>query len=188
MRQAGGCGGGRLRKFCAFRSARGSGHVGGAAVLSCGEKFKPRPQNPGVSSIAARRRASGSGIDWQSAKQRADAHYRDNQRRSHQAWPAKHGRIGGAWRDRHPEWRAEPGAAVAQSASARGLIAKMDASGGEFERAVRGLPSGAGGRRGDCKDGRVHGESLMIAGPYADGAGAGGGLQGDVMGPGGAVS
>ena len=41
----------------------------------------------------------------------------------------------------------------------RGVDCKNGRVRGEFECAVRGLPSGAGGRRGDCKDGRVDGEN-----------------------------
>jgi hypothetical protein len=158
--------------------------------LSCGEKFKPRPQNPGQQYCSEKACQRERRRRWQSAKQRTDADYRDNQRRAQQAWAAQHGPYWRAWRDRHPEY-CERNRAQQQLRNQRrraGLIAKMDASGVNLSvpSGVYRLVPAAGGEiaKMDAWTVRI----AVIAGPYADGTGAGGGLQReDVMGRGGAV-
>jgi hypothetical protein len=157
--------------------------------LSCGERFSPRPQNRGQQYCSKPACQRDRRRCWQSAKQRTDADYRDNQRRAWRAWAAKHGAYWCAWRAEHPDY-CERNRAQQQRRNQRrraGLIAKMDASGTDL-----GVPSGvyrlqpaAGG--GIAKMDAWTVRIAVISGPYAAGGGAGGGLQKeDVMGRGGA--
>lgn len=157
--------------------------------LSCGERFSPRPQNPGQQYCGKKSCQRERRRRWQSEKQRTDADYRDNQRRAWRAWAAQHGAYWCEWREKHPEYceRNRAQQRLRNQRRRAGLIAKMDASGADLgvpSGVYRLVPATGGGiAKMDAWTVRI----AVIARPYADGGGAGGGLQKeDVMGRGGA--
>jgi hypothetical protein len=153
--------------------------------LTCGERFSPRPQNPGQRYCSKAACQQDRRRRWQSEKQRTDADYRDNKRHAQQAWAAKHAGYWRAWRDRHPEY-CERNRVQQEERNRRqrlAVIAKKYASEADLcvpSGVYRLQPAGGGViAKMDAWTVKID----VIARPYAHGAGVGGGLQRlDVMG------
>ncbi len=153
--------------------------------LSCGERFSPRPQNPGQRYCGKQACQQDRRRRWQDEKQRTDADYRDNHRRAQRDWTKKHGAYWRAWREKHPEY-CERNRAQQEERNRRrrsAVIAKMDASEADLcvpSGVYRLLPAGGGViAKMDAWTVKID----VIARSYADGASGGGGLQRlDVMG------
>jgi hypothetical protein len=107
--------------------------------LSCGLRFRPRPQTPGQLYCSEKACQRTRRRHWQRAKQQTDADYRDNQRRAQRAWAARHGEYWRDWRGAHPDYCERNRAQQRRRNQRRGVaaIAKMDASAGDLR-----VPSG----------------------------------------------
>lgn len=147
--------------------------------LSCGLRFRRRPQTPGQLYCGDEACQHERRRRWQRAKQQSDADYRDNQRRAQRAWAAKHSEYWRDWRGRHPEYcernrRQQQRRNQHRRAAA---IAKMDAS----PPGLR-VPSGTyrlvpAAAAGIAKMDAWTVEIAVITAPYTAPAVARGGLQ-----------
>ena len=70
----------------------------------CGQAFEPRPQVPNQSYCSAPACQRARRQRWQRDKMQSDPDYRENQRRSQQAWLERHPEYWRNYRDINPEY------------------------------------------------------------------------------------